>query len=693
MKSWLSVLFIFISFSTFAQNLPLTTADIFSSPYLTGTRPASPVLSPDGKWVVYQWNAQGYDTLYLFLTNTITRKTNQISKQKQTRFQNWRSDSNSFLFIENGEIWSYSTETGISEVITATEGTITSLSEGEDLSSLSFLTRNTVSTIQKGSPLFITKKPADGQTQISFTGRLAKTGNLILQLTQTDSLIENPVPQWLNPILEVQQSARSGWYKFRFVQMSPDSVKPKTPGGENWTAGYGGSTAISRDGRWLAWSNIRMDQKSRDFMICDLQSGKTDTFFTQTDTAWINPFDGFGFSPDSKTLAFTHEMTGWNHVYLYDLQSKSIKQMTSGKYEVDFFIWNPGNKDELFLTSTETSPFNRQIWKLNIRTGERKSLTETDGVRTEISVSSDGKTLSYLKTSLSEPSDIWLLDVKTLKETQLTHSVPPRFSSFKKTLPEIKWIKNRETNTEFPAQVFLPDQYSPDKTYPAVIFVHGAGYLQNVLNHYGYYWRENLFNQYLAQQGYIVLNIDYSGSAGYGRDVRISIYKDMGGADWSDCVAAARYLTQTGLADSSRIGIYGGSYGGFLTLMGLFKSPDVFKAGAALRSVANWELYNRWYTEQRLGSLKQNKAIYEKTSPVTYASGLKNHLLVLHGMVDDNVLFQDVVQLSQKLIELNKKFDVMYYPAESHGFKDQKAWRHQYEEIENHFNQFLKEKL
>lgn len=690
MKSWIIALIVLIPFSGFAQNLPLTTADIFSSPFLPGTRPESPLLSPNGKWVVYQWNESGYDTLFVYLTNTVTGKTYQISKQKEARFQNWRSDSNSFLYIENGEIWSYSTETGTKELITATDGSISSLSEGEDLSSLSFLTGNTVSTIQKGSPLFISKKLADGQTQLSITGRQGKTRNLILQLNQTDSLVENPVPQWLKPIVEVQPSARYGTYKFRFLQFSPDSVKPKSPGGENWTAGYGGSTAISRDGKWFAWSTTRMNQKSRDFLICNLETGKTDTFFTQTDTAWINPFDGFGFSPDSKTLAFSHEMTGWNHIYLYDLQSKSIRQVTTGNFEVDFFIWNPGNKDELFLTSTENSPFNRQIWKLNVKTGERRGLTSSDGVRTNISVSEDGNTLCYFKTSLSEPGDIWIFNSKTSKETQITHSVPASFSSFKKTLPEIKWIKNRETNTEFPAQIFLPDQFSPEKTYPAVIFVHGAGYLQNVLNHYGYYWREYLFNQYLAQQGYVVLNIDYSGSAGYGREKRISIYKDMGGADWRDCVAAANYLTQSGLADSSRIGIYGGSYGGFLTLMSLFKSPDVFRAGAALRSVSNWELYNRWYTEQRLGSLKENKAIYEKTSPVTYAAGLKNHLLLLHGMVDDNVLFHDVVQLSHKLILLNKKFDMMYYPSESHSFKDQKAWRHQYEEIENHFLKYLK---
>lgn len=692
MKSWLACLILLTAQTSYSQNLPLTTAEIFSESFLTGIRPVSPVLSPDGNWVVFQWNESGNDTLFLFLANTATGKTRQISQNKGSRFQLWRSDSNSFLFIEKGEIWSYSISENKSEVITSTGGEISVLSEDPDLTSLSFLSRNALTTIKKGVPLFSQKKIGEEQNQVNLTGRAGKSSQLILQLSQTDSLVENPVPHWLNQVVEVNPSARSGWYKFKFLQVSPDSTKPKTPGGDRWMAGYGGSTAISNDGNWFAWSNIRMDQKSRDFLICDLNTGRTDTFFTQTDTAWINPFDGFGFSPDNKYLAYSHETTGWNHIYLYDLQTKKSRQLTSGNFEVDFFIWNPGNKNELFLTSTEMSPFNRQIWKVNSQTGERKALSSEDGVRSDITVSADGSRLTYLKTTLAEPGDLWLLDLKTLKEKQITHSVPARFYSFKKTLPEIKWIENPSIKTKFPVQIFLPEGYSADKKYPAVLFVHGAGYLQNVLNHYGYYWRENLFNQYLAQLGYIVLNVDYSGSAGYGRAVRVSIYRDMGGADWSDCVAAARYLTETGMADSSKIGIYGGSYGGFLTLMGLFKSPEVFKAGAALRSVANWQLYNRWYTEQRLGPLKQNKAIYEKTSPVTYASGLKNHLLLLHGMVDDNVLFQDIVQLSQKLIELNKKFDVMYYPSESHGFKSQKAWRHQYEEIESHFNRYLRDK-
>ncbi|MBN8705045.1 MAG: S9 family peptidase [Bacteroidetes bacterium] len=690
MKSWLTSLILLTSLTCYSQNLPLSTAEIFSQSFLPGTRPSSPVISPDGNWVVYRWNASGNDTLFLYLGNTLTGKTQQISQNKGTRFQLWRADSKSFLFIEKGEIWSYSIPENTKEVITSTSGEISALSENVDLTSLTFLMGNSLTTIKKGVPLFSSKNLKENQSQINLTGRVGKTSQHILQLSQTDSLIENPVPQWLNQTVELNPSARYGWYKFKFLQVDSDSTKPKTPGGEQWTAGYGGSTAISSDGNWFAWSNIRMDQKSRDFMICDLNTGKTDTFFTQTDTAWINPFDGFGFSSDNKFLAYSHEMTGWNHIYLCDLQSKKSRQLTSGDFEVDFFLWNPGNKNELFLTSTELSPFNRHIWKVNIQTGKREVLTTGDGVRSEITVSADGSRLSYFKTTLTEPGDLWLLDLKTLKERQITHSVPARFYSFKQISPETKWIENPTLKTKFPVQIYLPDGYSPEKTYPAVVFVHGAGYLQNVLNHFGYYWRENLFNQYLAQQGYIVLNVDYSGSAGYGRDVRVSIYKDMGGADWSDCVAAANYLTEKGLADSSQIGIYGGSYGGFLTLMGLFKSPDVFKAGAALRSVANWELYNRWYTEQRLGPLKQNKAIYEKTSPVTYASGLKNHLLLLHGMVDDNVLFQDVVQLSQKLIELNKKFDVMYYPAESHGFKSQKSWRHQYEEIESHFNRYLK---
>jgi dienelactone hydrolase len=221
------------------------------------------------------------------------------------------------------------------------------------------------------------------------------------------------------------------------------------------------------------------------------------------------------------------------------------------------------------------------------------------------------------------------------------------------------------------------------KNGAAVIFVHGAGYLQNV--HFGWsnnYPREYMFNNLLADKGYTVIDIDYRGSAGYGRDWRTGIYRFMGGKDLDDEVDAAKWLVQNAGIDSTRIGMYGGSYGGFMTLMALFTQPTVIKAGAALRPVTDWAHYNHGYTSDILNEPATDSIAYAKSSPINFAAGLQNHLLICHGMVDVNVHYQDAVRLAQKLIELGKdNWELASYPMEDHGFVEPSSWTDEYKRI------------
>jgi len=220
------------------------------------------------------------------------------------------------------------------------------------------------------------------------------------------------------------------------------------------------------------------------------------------------------------------------------------------------------------------------------------------------------------------------------------------------------------------------------KNRAAVIFVHGAGYLQNVHYWWSSYFREYMFNNLLADKGYTVIDIDYRASSGYGRDWRTGIYRWMGGKDLDDHIDAAKFLVEKYGIDPARIGIYGGSYGGFITLMGLFTKPDVFKAGAALRPVTDWAHYNHGYTSNILNEPYMDSIAYAKSSPINFASGLKNHLLICHGMVDVNVHFQDVVRLSQRLIELGKNdWELAVFPVEDHGFVEPSSWTDEYKRI------------
>jgi len=212
--------------------------------------------------------------------------------------------------------------------------------------------------------------------------------------------------------------------------------------------------------------------------------------------------------------------------------------------------------------------------------------------------------------------------------------------------------------------------------------VHGAGYLQNVHKWWSSYFREYMFHNLLCDLGYVVMDVDYRASEGYGRDWRTAIYRHMGGRDLQDYVDASAYLQSTYDIPAERIGIYGGSYGGFITLMALFTEPDSFGAGAALRSVTDWAHYNHPYTANILNTPEEDSLAFARSSPIYFAEGLEDPLLIAHGVVDTNVHFQDVVRLAQRLIELGKEdWEMALYPVEGHGFVEPSSWTDEYRRI------------
>jgi dipeptidyl aminopeptidase/acylaminoacyl peptidase len=271
---------------------------------------------------------------------------------------------------------------------------------------------------------------------------------------------------------------------------------------------------------------------------------------------------------------------------------------------------------------------------------------------------------------------------------QITESTTENYKMYPWRDPEIVQFKASD-GAMVSARLYRPKTLQ--KQGPAVIFVHGAGYLQNVHKWWSSYYREYMFHNFLADQGFTVLDIDYRGSDGYGRDWRTGIYRYMGGKDLSDQIDGAAYLVSDWNVDPTKIGIYGGSYGGFITLMGLFTAPDVFACGAALRSVTDWAHYNHPYTSNILNTPVEDSIAYKRSSPIYHAEGLKNHLLMLHGMVDRNVHFQDIVRLSQRLIELGKdNWELAVYPVEDHGFVESSSWTDEYKRIYKLFSTHLK---
>ncbi|MGC1633345.1 MAG: prolyl oligopeptidase family serine peptidase, partial [Gelidibacter sp.] len=275
------------------------------------------------------------------------------------------------------------------------------------------------------------------------------------------------------------------------------------------------------------------------------------------------------------------------------------------------------------------------------------------------------------------------------KAIQLTSGQSDAFKRYNWRDPQLISFK-AEDGAQVPARLYVPE--ASVKNNAAVIFVHGAGYLQNVHKWWSSYFREYMFHNLLTDLGYTVIDIDYRGSAGYGRDWRTGIYRHMGGKDLSDQVDGAKYLMENHGIDKDKIGIYGGSYGGFITLMALFNEADTFTSGAALRSVTDWAHYNHGYTANILNEPFNDPIAYERSSPIYFAEGLKGNLLIAHGMLDVNVHFQDVVRLAQRLIELGKdNWEMAIYPAEDHAFVEPSSWTDEYKRILKLFNTTLLE--
>ena len=288
--------------------------------------------------------------------------------------------------------------------------------------------------------------------------------------------------------------------------------------------------------------------------------------------------------------------------------------------------------------------------------------------------------LAIVRSASNKPPELYLAENKPGAEARkITTSPTDEFFRHSWIDPPIVKIKARDGAT-VPARIYKPANYR--RGGPAVLFVHGAGYLQNVHKWWSSYFREYMFHHLLMERGFLVLDVDYRGSAGYGRDWRTAIYRHMGGKDLTDYVDAAAYLVAEHGVDASRIGLYGGSYGGFITLMALFTQPETFRAGAALRPVTDWAHYNHGYTSNILNVPQQDSEAYKRSSPIYHAQGLKGALLICHGMVDVNVHFQDTVRLVQRLIELKKEnWELAVYPVEDHGFVQPTSWADEYKRI------------
>jgi len=452
----------------------------------------------------------------------------------------------------------------------------------------------------------------------------------------------------------------------------------------------------SRGAAAMAWNDAStavalmlhsVDNKDRWLVSIDPVTARVRTEHRLSDPGWINwDYNEFGWLPGTGQLWLISEHSGYSHLYVTGEKGR-VRALTQGAWEVSSPVFA---QDRFLFLCNRAEPGAYEVCQVPAAGGQVRELTSANGGIEAFTLSPDGTQLlvrysaSYLPPQLAQVATDGRLQ-------PLTDTRSDAYRALEWIAPEYVEIPSGHGAGHIRGKYYGPAVLEPGRRYPLVLFVHGAGYLQNVVRQYPNYFREQMFHNLLVQKGYLVLDLDYRGSKGYGRDWRTAIYRQMGHPELEDYLDGIEWLVAEKQGARESVGIYGGSYGGFMAFMALFRAPDVFKAGAALRPVADWRHYNHSYTSNILNTPDIDPEAYLKSSPIEYAAGLQGHLLIAHGMIDDNVFYQDSVLLAQRLIELRKdKWEMASYPLERHGYVYADSWYDQYRRILELFERTLK---
>lgn len=676
---------------------------IFFKPYICGTRPADQKISPDGKLILFRWDSTAQDKLRWWIMARNGSGQRMIPDTLLGEVE-WSPDGRTIACTRKGDI--FLTDTSFRSVLrlTKTESGGNSLHWSADGKILSFSSEGKLMMITIGKPGFAEiAKPGGKDVSLSVIDFTPDGRKVLFTESNREGLPDFLVPRYTGK--EVSTSSFKGGVSKTRIGIAPTDtgavVWVKLPGDERF---YLGDVSLSPDGKRVCIERFTSNRKNRELYVADTDSGGARLIFEETDKAWIE--GGLATTrwlPGVNGLVTTSEKDGWNHLYTITSDGKNLEKLTGGEWEIHWFDIDPSGDFAYFLANKDDHA-EWQLFSLDFGSKKITRLSHRDGTYENPAMSKDGLFIVATFSDFASPGEIVCLAAGAARsgvgrstdglesngETQLTQSIPDEFKRTRWVIPEILRFRSRDGKW-IPAMVYKPLDFSPSRKYPVVVFVHGAGYLQNVFRGWSYYRREYMFHHRLTQLGYVVLEVDYRGSAGYGRDYRADVYLHLGGKDLDDELDGLEYLNTLGYIDSRRVGIYGGSYGGFMALMGLFLS-DKYACGAALRAVTSWENYyrhNSWYTEARLGKPEDQPKAYKISSPLTFADSLKKPLLILHGMVDDNVFFQDAVQLIEKLQKSEKKFETMLYPGEAHSFNEPGSWYDEYSRIEDFFNRHL----
>ncbi len=425
----------------------------------------------------------------------------------------------------------------------------------------------------------------------------------------------------------------------------------------------------TKDANVLAIQRLNRHQNHLEILAADATTGKSRVFYDETNDYYIDITDDWHFLEDGKRFLMTSEKSGYNHIYLYNLDGSLVKQLTDGKWDVTSVYGFDGK--EVYFQAAKKSSIERQIYAVNLK-GQMREVIGREGTN-QARFSNDFSYLININSSITQPRqfELYTNKGKLVRVLEDNHAFAEKLKTF--NLGEKKLLKISDPafvlpngeQVEMDAWQILPPDFDPNKKYPVLIYVYGGPGHQTVNNA----WADSDFwwMQLLAQHGIISVSINNRGSGAYGEVFKKMTYLQLGKYETEDMITLAKYMAKQPYVDAERIGIYGWSYGGFMAANGITKGADVISTAVSVAPVTNWRYYDNVYTERFMRTPQENPDGYDLNSPVHNTAMIKGNYLLCHGSGDDNVHYQNAMELIKALVSNGKQFDLMIYPNKNHG--------------------------
>jgi len=690
----------------------LTIKRIYSQPSLSGKPYRALQWSPDGKlvsffetkgqgkeaktelWVIDVGTAErrllvAAEKLELVLPPDKTQPTQATGLGRRAASQySWAPDGNSILFVGAKSLSLLDLKTQETRVLLAGKESVADVKFSPDGKQISYVSQHNLHVVRL----------EDDKERVLTTGGTEGIRKGELDWVYPEEL-DLKTAYWWSPdsskiaFLEMDERKVSQYPLVDFASYEGDSDDERYPvaGGANpivrvFTVGIAdGKTKLMDTGAetnqyiprvdWLADSKrvaiqrLNRAQTQLDLLVADASSGKSSALLTEKDDYWINVSDDLRFLKDGKRFLWSSERSGYRHLYLYGLDGKEIAQLTKGEWEVSAVQAVDEAKGVVYFTATEKSPMERHLYRVGFDARGFTRITQKDGTHSTQFSPDTGAFVDTYSNTLT-PQQQWVSRADGSSPAALNENKVAELEKYHLTAPEFLRVKSHD-GIELNAWIIKPANFDPSKKYPALVYTYGGPHAQVVTNAWS--GPTFLWHQMMAQKGFIIFALDNRGSAGRGHLFEEPIHLRFGAQEMSDQRDGVTWLKAQPWVDGSRIGIWGWSYGGHMTLHAMFEDPEDFKAGFAGGPVTDWHYYDSIYTERYIGLLPENEENYQSSSPIEKADQLRGKLLIAHGTGDDNVHFANTLSLIDKLIEKGKYVDVLPFPGRGHGVADPPA--------------------